>query len=801
MNRILSVFIPAIILFGYIYQLGSPIETSGGTLPPLGKFFNPFTGFWKNAENTNPRKEQAINLEGLSEPATVMLDERLVPHIFAGNEQDLVMIQGYLHAKYRLWQMDITSRQAAGRLVEIFGENLLANDQRMRRMGLARTAEKFADRWQQCDEYALLKKYVDGINQYITQLQPAEYPFEFKLFGYKPEKWSIEKTAQVVLSMNLMLCGRNEDLMASNTLALIGEERFKELFPRWNPKQSPIIPKEIKWEFQTKKPAGEIKSLGFFPGELINDYPPSIGSNNWAVSGEKTMEGHPILCNDPHLSLTLPSIWYELQMCTQEFNAYGVSLPGIPYIAIGFNDHVAWGETNVGMDVSDLYEIEWTDSAEQKYMLDGQMKSIQTDIEEFIIKGTDPVYDTIKLTDWGPVFIEEGRSLALKWLPNLATDNCIVGSFRQLNQANNFDEYYNALRLFKSPAQNFAFASQSGDIALKVQGDLPIKPENEGQFIMPGNTSSNNWSGYIPFDETPFVKNPSRGFVSSANQNSTDTTYPYKYHGYFDDYRGRTLNEALSAMNEITVEKMQDLQNSTYSKLAAELTPLLINSIAQKEGDNKWIGMLGSWNYYYDKDAQSPIIFEIWKDEFYRLLWDEFYTYQDESQLEIIFPEIWKTIDLIESDPEHPYFDIVGTEEKENADDVIRQSFENATEEIDSLFSSDSELTWKKYRTVKINHLSRIPAFSEIGIDVGGIASALNSVKETHGPSWRMVVQLSDPVEAWGIYPGGQSGNPGSPYYKNMIKDWAAGNYYKLDHPHRAAEMSDKALIKLNILP
>lgn len=801
MNRIFSILIPAVLFVGYIYQLGSPVETAGGTLPALGKFFNPFTGFWRNAEPVNPEKVIQINLEGLSQPVTVVLDDRLVPHIFASNEEDLVMVQGYLHAKYRLWQMDITSRQAAGRLAEIFGENLLSNDQRMRRMGLARTAAEYARHWQQCDEYPLLQKYVEGINGYISQLTVAGYPFEFKLFGYAPEPWSLEKTGQVVLSMNLMLCGRNEDLMASNTLHFVGEDTFNLLFPRWNPKQSPIIPGDPGWTKTRTTEQNDPQSVGIFEGELINDFPRSIGSNNWAVAGSKTRDGMPILCNDPHLTLSLPSIWYELQMQSGEMNAYGVSLPGIPYIAIGFNEEVAWGETNVGMDVSDLYEIEWTDSTRQNYWLDGEETSIEMLIEEFKIKGAEPVFDTIRLTKWGPVFVEENRSLALKWLPNLATDNCIVGSFRHLNQAGDFDDYYAALKTFKSPAQNFAFASRQGDIALKVQGDLPVKPAKEGQFIMSGKESANDWSGYIPYDETPFVRNPVRGFVSSANQNSTDTTYPYKYHGYFDDFRGRTLNEALSGMEEITVAKMQELQNSTYSKEAAELVPALVHCVPPAEGTDRWISLLQAWDYFYDKDGKEPIFFELWKDEFYKMVWDEFYLLEEEKDLDILFPEVWKTTEILLLDPENHFFDRQATGEKENACDVARESFRIAAEKCDSLFELNPDMAWKDYRVVKINHLSRLPAFSEIGIDVGGIASALNSVKENHGPSWRMVVELSNPVRAWGIYPGGQSGNPGSPFYKNMIRDWAAGHYYPLYLATRAEDLKDKLISELKIRP
>jgi penicillin G amidase len=798
MKRLVSAIIPAVVFFSYLYLLRIPVKTSGGTLPPVGHFFNPFSGFWQNAESFT-LQDETLRLSGLNEPVSVVFDERLVPHIFARNEEDLTYVQGYLHARFRLWQMDITARQSAGRLSEVFGRNLLANDQRMRRMGMARTAEYYVESWQECDEYPMLENYVRGVNAFITQLDRAEYPVEFKLFNYQPELWTMEKTAMVVMSMNLTLCGRNEDLMATNTLNLLGKEQFETLFPRWNPRQSPVIPAEVCWDFQAAGQSDANNSTGYFEGEIINDAPRFIGSNNWAVSGEKTEDGIPVLCNDPHLSLTLPSIWYELQMQSDRQNTYGVSIPGIPYIAIGFNDYIAWGETNVGMDVSDLYEIKWLDDAQTTYLLDGKAKAVETRIEQYLIKDGGIEYDTVKITHWGPVLPEGDRSVALHWLPNLIPDNCLIITFRRLNQARNFTDYYQALQPFQSPAQNFVFASKEGDIALKVQGAFPIKPENEGQFIMDGSTRDNAWKDYILFEQTPFVKNPDRGFVSSANQHSTDTTYPYRYHGYFEDYRGRTLNEELEKMEGISIEQMQALQNSNYDKLAAELCPLLITLVHKQDAGNAWTRELESWDFRYEAGSRQPVLFEIWKENYYHLVWDEIRQVETERNLKMLYPEMWRTIALTEEDPANRYFDRMDTPEREEAADLALSSLQISIPVFDSLFQLDPELTWKTYRPVAINHLSRIGAFSAKRVETGGTANALNSVKETHGPSWRMIVKLSDPVQAWGVYPGGQSGNPGSQFYQDQVETWAQGQYYPLHHVRRVDDLTK--VMTLNLLP
>ena len=335
-----------IILFGaYLFLLLKPVNTSSGSLPPIGPFFNPFSGFWQNGESAAASSEKILHKMGVTDPVSIIFDERFVPHIFAKSDLDIIMVQGYLHARNRLWQMDITARQASGRLGEIFGIGLVENDKRMRRMGLAKTAKHLTENWSKCSDYKYLEKYVAGVNFYISNLAPKDYPLEFKLFNYQPELWSVEKTAQVVMSMNLMLCGRNEDLAATNSLQLLGKEDFQDIFPRWNPRQSPIIPPETNWAFEGHQSMDEHSVIGYRFHSFINDAPRHIGSNNWAVNAQKTKDGIPILCNDPHLSLTLPSIWYEMQLKSDAYNAYGVSLPGIPHIAIGFNDHIAWGET------------------------------------------------------------------------------------------------------------------------------------------------------------------------------------------------------------------------------------------------------------------------------------------------------------------------------------------------------------------------------------------------------------------------------------------------------------------------
>ncbi len=789
------------LLASYCLALNVPFSTSTGTLPPLGTFINPFVGFWQNAESVQFEDEEISKLP-LHSGVEIVFDDRLVPHIFGANQEDILFAQGYLHARFRLWQMDISTRKAAGRLAEVFGKRLVDLDRQMRRMGVPMVAHRYAEGWKKCDSYPLLQAYVEGVNFYIDQLQTSNLPIEFKLFNYQPERWSDYHTALIMMSMNLALCSRNEDIAASNTRQLLGEEMFEFYFPFHNPHQSPVIPTEVTYDFEPLIPSvgRAILKQGAIPNRFNNTTHRHVGSNNWAVSGSHTASGHPILCNDPHLDLTLPSIWYEMQLQGDDRNSYGVTLPGVPHIIIGFNEDVAWGQTNVGIDVSDLYEINWVDKQQGIYRLDDQELRTLDQIDTIHVKGESPIIDTIRYTTWGPIYIDDSISLALKWLPAYhAGNDCILNTFANLNKAKNVEDYLGAISDFSNPAQNFVFASRSGDVAIRVQGTIPVR-DGAGRFVLAGDDSRNDWHGFVPTGQNPMVINPERGFVSSANQHSTDSTYPYNYHGYFDDYRGRTLNQYLSNMHDVTVQDMKALQLNDFSILAAELCPLLLSMLdSSTYHDDPWYQTLSGWDHHFRAAAKAPVFFEKWHEIFEKLTWDEINT---NSDLELLTPETWRLIDILAEDPRHPCFDLLGTPSHETAEHVAEKSFQRARQYCDSLEVPGVIMDWQSYKRVGVNHLSRIPAFSTQNIPVGGTASALNSIKETHGPSWRMVVELdTEEIKAWGIYPGGQSGNPGSPYYNNMIQDWALGNYYPLHFVHAPADIRSMQTFALKLSP
>jgi len=758
------------------------------TLPPLGKFFAPQSGFWQNCKDQD---QHQIKINNLNKSTEVFLDDRGVPHVFSDSYIDAVRIQGYLHAKDRLFQMDVSSRYTAGRLSEIFGERMMEIDRLMRRRGLPYAAENALAGWQKHPEsIKLIKAYTAGINEYIDGLSPADYPVEYKLMNTSPERWSQLKSALINKSMTYDLCFRNQDDLATKTQEVLGQEFYRSLFPLRNKLNDPIIPSGTKWKIDSLIETGQILDF-IYPNKPINNQqvnmpPEAIGSNNWAVHGSKTKNGKPILCNDPHLRLRLPSIWYELQIHTPETNVYGVSLPGAPGIIIGFNEAIAWGVTNVGMDVLDWYKINWIDKSKGTYELDGETVQAKFRIEKIKTKDGEVILDSVPYTHWGPVTYGNDydhylTDYALRWIGHDEQTIDELGTFVGLNNAKNIDGYIKASSKFRSPAQNMVYADVEGNVALRISGAIPIRAKGNGEFLIDGSQTKNGWLGYVPSNENPASINPRRGFVSSANQVTTDSTYPYPYYGYFADYRGRILNEKLASMSNITVDDMKQLQNDDESIFARDGLNMLVNLVSDLNNldseHQELINSMKNWDQKFNASTIEPIIFYRWFINFYNLAWDEFTT----DKTEMRTPEYWRTIDLATAQKTHQMFDLRSTEKVETSSDIALLALKETLEEIKLWKEKDSNFNWGKYNGNQISHLLGLPAFSSDTNQVSGFKYALNAVSSTHGPSWRMVVEMTSPPRAWGVYPGGQSGHPGHRNYADMVPAWVSGDYYALD--------------------
>ncbi|WP_179018648.1 penicillin acylase family protein [Winogradskyella forsetii] len=763
------------------------LNTKFGAIPPIGKFLNPYTGVWQN--ETDEAISGNISIPELKDKVTVYYDAELIPHVFAQNELDLYRAQGYITAKHRLWQMEFQTYAAAGRLSEIIGEKALNYDRQERRRGMVYGAEQTLSKMSEDKTMmAIVEAYADGVNSYINQLNSKTYPVEYKLLDYKPEAWTPKKTALLLMYMTKMLAGGDEDMEYTNALRLFGKERFDLLFPDFFDITDPIIPKETDWSYidvpQTPDPNSEpvLDSIA----ETIDKPDPNYGSNNWAISDEKSATGNAILANDPHLGLNLPSIWFVMQLSTPNHNAFGATLPGALAVISGFNEHIAWGETNATRDVIDWYKIEFNNDRTQ-YKFDNQWKDLSIRVEEIKIKGQESYKDSVLYTHHGPVVYDKNfksdnelSGYAMKWAGHIPGNG--QKTFTELNKAKGYDDYEKALQYWVAPAQNIVFASTEGDIALWVQGLFPNKWEGQGKFVMDGSKPENDWQGYIPQQFNAHTKNPERGFVSSANQSPVDEAYPYYvFNDGYETYRNRVINDFFNSKAKFSVQDFKDLHNNNYNLKAAELMPYMLKTmdVSNLTKEEKEIyDIAEEWHYNNDKDEKGPSIWNAWWDILYDMVWDEFEV--EDTALET--PFTYQTIYLLKNKGDDDFMDIKDTPEKETARDLFKLSFSKAVKNLNDWKAKNGDLNWVNYKGTFAGHLLQaLPAFSRFDIPIGGGKNIVNATSENWGPSWRMIVEMTSPPTALGIYPGGQSGNPGSKYYDNFIDTWAAGEYHSLN--------------------
>lgn len=798
--RIIPFFIAAIITVALIVVLDTPLPVKDSHTPRLGYFLSPQKGFWQNAEPANMQFDENLSFSGLQGNANVYFDDRMVPHVYAENEHDAIFLQGYLHAKFRLWQMDFQSYAAGGRLSEIMGDsssgtNFLKIDRFFRRLGMVAGAEKsLAALEGNPVTKAYADAYTEGVNQYISTLKDKDIPFEYKLLNYKPEKWTNMKSVLFMKYMAFDLAGFEQDFEMTNAKSVFSQTEMAALYPYGQDSLNPIIPKGTKFgapAFSMKPPAdADSIYFNYYKNAATTDSiikpDKSNGSNNWAVSGSKTQSGRPILCNDPHLGLNLPSLWFEMQISTPEFNAYGATFPGAPSVVIGFNDSCAWGFTNAMRDVRDYYEIKFKDSTKQEYWYDSAWQKTTFRDEVIHIKGKPDHTEHIPETIWGPVMydndypdiLHSGKSYACHWQAQDGSNE--LTTFRALNYTKNYDDYVNAMKGYECPGQNMIFACKRGDIAIKQNGKFPAKWRGQGDFLMPGENDVYAWRGFIPDSANIVMHNPERGFVSSANQYPYDTSYPYYLGGEYPVYRGYLINRYLSSMQNITATDMEKLQTNNYNVFQEMARPFLLKYLdksALSAKEIKYLDIYAQWNLQNDAKETGPTIEQLW--------WDSLMTtvYADEfarSSLPLPWPEKSTLLDgLLKDSMNYIFLDNINTAQKETLQEDITIAYKKIIPVLEKA-ENENNLVWGKFKKSGVRHLLRIPVLSRLNLFSSGGETEINALKEFHGPSWRMVVELTDSTQAYGIYPGGQSGNPGSKYYDNFINDWVEGNYYPL---------------------
>jgi penicillin G amidase len=737
-------------------------------------------------ERSLPLTSGTVSLNGLSQNVEVIRDNQGVAHISAKNDKDLFIAQGYVQAQDRLFQMDLSRRQASGRLSEVIGEKTVERDKFFRTLGLRRAAEvsytAYPDETKQ-----ILEWYAEGVNAYIAEAkEDGRLPVEFTLLGYKPEKWTPIDSLTIGKYMAFDLGGHWQG-QAFRYWALknLSEQKAYDLFPSY-PEDAPEILSSI----------GDL-SINIeesFAGAVI---PPEFnGSNNWVVSGEKTANGKPLLADDPHLSLGTPSIWYQMHLKSPEVNVSGVIFAGIPGIILGHNEKIAWGVTNTGPDVQDLYIEKRHKKDPFLFLYDNRWEEATVIQEPILVKGKDEIPYEVVITRHGPIISDfahqsaKQHALSLRWTaldPSLELQAII-----NINKAGNWEEFEKALEDFHTPTQNFVFASQDGTIAYKANGKIPIRKKGDGMLPAPGWDKDYEWKGFIPFDELPAVVNPEKGFIATANNRVIDESYPYHIsHHWAQPYRYMRIAQYLEGKNDLTIENMKELQMDQINLHAAEFVPIFLRDLKDRELTSKQeqaMEILEQWDYKDDKSKSAPLLFHSWMN----ILSKEMFKKEVPAEMMELFEGRQSIVDEMlrkahEGDVSSWFEPYGGYHE------YLQSSLDKALHELETSYGTDmGKWKWGDFHKVYFEH--PISGASPIlewffnrkdPIPVGGSRVTVQAASYNqegivnHGASWRFVIDAANLSEGYHIVGPGQAGHFKSEWYDNQIDAWVQGEYHK----------------------
>jgi len=805
-----------------------------------------------------PLPDHEVDVSGLplTDFVEVIRDDRGIPHIYGTNVDDILFAQGYVHAQDRFWQLEFWSHLSTGRLASLIGEPGVGADLLFRTFGFNRVAleeyENLPPEFKQD-----LINYTSGINAYIesrpqNRLSLEHFFLQFLNADYKVGKYEPHYPLAWAKMMAYDLNGNfQQEIRNSKTFNTLNPDIAELLTPPY-PEEHPYIVEE--WEgkgsFASLGKPSNIKQIyeSVFIKYVTKDLQTnqSLGSNSWAISGEHTDSGLPLLANDPHLSVQLPAIWYENGLhCYPknrdcELDVVGFSFAGSPYIVIGHNSYIAWGFTNMGPDVQDLFIEKINPSNPNQYEVDGEWKDMDRVTEIIEVAGSEPIIIEVRSTHHGPIvsdrsypinlnpeedqfsFADEARielpdnfSVSLSW-PALIPGSTFVG-IRDFNYAKNWDEFREASRLFDVPAQNLLYADIDGNIAYQSPGKLPIRADGLlGDLPIAGWLSENDWLGFVPFEELPYTINPSSGYIITANQSvHPEQPWPNYYaRGYRAEAIERVINQYIS--QKIGVEDMEAMQINNYDYSAAYILPYVFNNVYV---DSNILTSMKEW-------AISENKFEMNIDSSGAAAWAVFYKHLAEQTFEelVVTDKLGNEISLqpgnsdstseifrtLLKDPNHIIWDDINTSQKENLTDILERTLVLADESIVLLFGTEDydKWSWGEIHTITYptNLLGEagIPILTNIvnigPVEAGGSSFAINSTDWGFGddftigsyPSMRMVVDLSNFDNSLTVLPSGQSGHVMSKYYDDQVDNWISNNMYPLYFSREQVELNQK---------
>jgi penicillin amidase len=781
-----------------------------------------------------PQTEGTIQITGLDGNVEIIRDSMGVPHIYADTSRDLFLGQGYVQAQDRFFQMDFWRNISYGRLSEMFGDSQIETDTFIRTLGWGRLADQqYAD--SSDDDRAVLDAYSAGVNAYLETQSPSDLSFEYSVIellnhDYTPEPWT---GAQSIAWGKVMAWDLGGNIWAeigrSMALGVVSQERAEQLYPPYPGDRNPYIIGDgetaeagTQVGVRTSQLASEeiasaataIEALYEFTGRGKET---GIGSNSWVLSGDKTPTGMPYLMNDPHLAAQMPSIWYQVGLHCRAvtddcpYEVAGFAFPGVPGVIIGHNADIAWGFTNVGPDVQDLYVEKINPDNPDQYEVNGEWVDMDIRTETIEIAGGGSEDVTIRSTRHGPIisgvygdlddFDQSGidtppeYAISFTWtglddgLPSVLQP--VLG----INRAANFEEFKDAALLFAVPSQNMIYADTAGNIGYVVPGNIPIRSAGDGTIPVPGWTDEYEWTGFIPYEELPWVLNPESGYIVTANNAVISDEYPYMITEDWDyGYRAKRIVSLVTSNFGIPLEDHQRIQFDNQDPTAAIVLPYLEQVLASSRNtidDTGRVAMnqLEGWDL---QNAANSGGAAVWNATWRNIL---AITFHDELP-EIIWPEgesRWTTvIEGMLDNPRDPYWDDVTTPDTETRDDVLLAAFNAGVAELTDLLGSDAstwtwgaihELTFTN-QTLGMSGIALIedrfnrgpfPASGGDGMVNATGWSLIDGYEVNWLPSMRMLVDLSDLSNSLAVHTTGQSGHVDNEHYDDMIPLWLSG--------------------------
>ena len=741
-----------------------------------------------------PQYEGEIEVTALSEKVEIRRDTHGTPHIIAQNEQDLYTAVGYVMAQDRLWQMDLLRRVTLGRLSEIFGDDFVETDLLLRSLEYSKKSKELLKMSPEKIIEAA-ESFAKGVNEFIKQNE-GNFPLEFKLLGYTPEKWEAYHSLNLIGYMAWDLKSGWNELIYEKLKAELDSNLYKELLPNPELFNTAIYEDQNKLKLLTDNKLLELSKLEALGADIL------FGSNNWAVSGKKSSTGAPILANDMHLGFSVPGIWMQMhQTIPGKLNVSGLAIPGQPLIIVGHNEHIAWGMTNTYVDNLDYYEEKINPENSDQYEYNGQWLDF-TVVHVEIKSSTDSVFNRIyKRSHRGPVVSDfkkiKGRVLSIRWVGDEMSNEIL--SIYKVNRAQNWKEFKDAFRTFKSISQNIAYADVEGNIGLYACAGVPVRKRNPGFEVLPGWTDEYDWTGMIDFDDLPYEFNPERGFVSSANTKPTDETYPYHIGTWYSmPYRMERIQEMLQSKEKLSVEDFKMMQNDYTSTYAMRFIEKIIPEIQIDEQPKIYqqaYAYFNGWEGNMDKDLVAPALFEV---TMFKMLKNLYKDRMGDELFELFMSNSRLTrnaqFNILETQNSAWLDDVNTNDGKEEISKIATRSFLDAVDYLVEKFRKNPDhWKWGNLHQITLEHpLSKVETLDKIfklnrgPFRVSGsfhtIAPYSFSVfkpgEVTHGASHRHIYSLENWDNTQSVIPTGNSGHVKSEFYMSQTEMFINGEYY-----------------------